>query len=154
METEWWPINGASRYSVSTYGEVANRDGLILRQRQRAGYWLVDLWCDDGSRRTLSVHRLVAEAFCYHPEGYDVVHHKDGNGLNNRAENLEWTTPTGNLLRSGSCKSVAAYQDGVEIARFPSTTMAARFVSGSARAIRLCAAGLSKTHRGLTWAWV
>ena len=37
-----------------------------------------------------SVHRIVAEAFIGNPDGYPVVNHKDGNRLNNRADNLEW----------------------------------------------------------------
>lgn len=40
----------------------------------------------------LMIHRLVAEAFCDNPNGYTVVHHKDNNKLNNRAENLEWVS--------------------------------------------------------------
>lgn len=37
-----------------------------------------------------SVHRIVAEAFIDNPDGFPVVNHKDGNRLNNRADNLEW----------------------------------------------------------------
>lgn len=37
-----------------------------------------------------SVHRIVAEVFIGNPDGFPAVNHKDGNRLNNRADNLEW----------------------------------------------------------------
>ena len=37
-------------------------------------------------------HRLVAEYFLDNPENKEIVHHKDGNRLNNIYTNLEWAT--------------------------------------------------------------
>lgn len=50
-----------------------------------------------GKRVKMSVHRLVAQAFCH---GYDeslTVNHIDGNKLNNAPENLEWVSLSRNV---------------------------------------------------------
>ena len=44
-----------------------------------------------------AVHRLVAEAFLINPFNLQCVNHKDGNPLNNHANNLEWISQSDNV---------------------------------------------------------
>lgn len=53
----------------------------------RTGYYYVEI---RGQKQR--VHRLVALAFLENPEEKPVVHHKDGNPLNNAVENLTYAT--------------------------------------------------------------
>lgn len=46
------------------------------------------------------VHRLVAEAFCDHPDGCNYVDHINNVKSDNRAENLQWLTQKANVLKS------------------------------------------------------
>ena len=72
------------------------------------GYKFVAAGSKDG-QKTISVHRLVAELFIPNPNNYPVVNHLDGNKLNNRADNLEWTTQLENnrhAIETGLVKSV------------------------------------------------
>lgn len=85
-------------YDVSDHGRVRIliargrriRAGEILKQGiYGQGYKKVEL---SRARRhsSASVHKVVAEAFSVSGSG-DLVRHKDGNKVNNYAENLEWT---------------------------------------------------------------
>lgn len=50
--------------------------------------------------KTRLVHRLIALAFVAADPGKDFVNHKDGDKRNNRADNLEWVTRSGNMFHA------------------------------------------------------
>lgn len=102
----WKPVKGYDgKYLVSNKGRVANaywgkhkrktpkimkgspdKDGylrLSMREHGDFSYF---------PPRTEKVHRLVALAFVPNLTSFDVVNHKDGNKLNNNADNLEWVS--------------------------------------------------------------
>lgn len=102
MTEEWRTVAVAPSYEVSSEGRVRriawarnSGGGRVLRPSPRRGYPSVDL-CEQGKKRTYSVHRLVAAAFlgpC--PEGME-VNHIDGCKTNARASNLEYVTSAAN----------------------------------------------------------
>lgn len=98
MET-WITIAGYPDYEVSDAGMVRRKGGFSPEPGYpiRAGYMVINLK-RDGKWKTHSVHRLVTDAFlgpC--PEGME-RNHIDGNRANNRLDNLEFVTPSENIL--------------------------------------------------------
>jgi hypothetical protein len=82
---------------VSTIGEIFSKpnkrnEGNLLNPTIDPNGYKIFCHQDNGSYRTLAVHRAVALAFVPPVAGKNCVNHKDSNRLNNRAENLEWVT--------------------------------------------------------------
>lgn len=64
----------------------------VLKQNEhRTGYMYVTLQ-KDKKKKTISVHRLVAENFIKNINNYPCVNHIDSNRKNNDVSNLEWCT--------------------------------------------------------------
>jgi hypothetical protein len=94
MDTLWKNFSLAERYSISNDGRVFENhsDCPVTQTLNDDGYAKVTLRVGPSTRRTYSVHRLVALTFIENPEGKPTVNHIDGNKINNRVENLEWAT--------------------------------------------------------------
>jgi len=109
MKEIWKPAVGFSKYEVSNLGRVRHKgnDQAVRKPYPYPDGYLVisSLYTDDGGRRTIPVHRLVALAFLGpRPTGYH-TDHIDGDRSNNRADNLRYITPkenARNCLRFGS----------------------------------------------------
>lgn len=114
MSMVWKPIVGFEDCGeVSNTGLIRNKHGLIRKTNVgKNGYERVGF---HGGQETVFVHRLVARAFC---EGYKdslQVNHKDGDKLNNNADNLEWVTVSENVKH--------AFDTGLKVYAHPNTVI-------------------------------
>jgi DNA-binding transcriptional regulator YiaG len=92
------PMFGVSQTVVSKILRGAaykNTTHVLVPARRRDGYFFVTL-AVDRKHFHKTLHSMVAAAFIGpRPKGYH-VNHKDGDKTNNRADNLEYVTPSGN----------------------------------------------------------
>lgn len=111
MSEEWRDIPSHPNYQASKDGRVRGKRRVIARKNgipqtvperiykgcvTKHGYRVACIKVN-GKDTRIFFHRLVAEAFCEKPEGKTIVNHKDGNKLNNSADNLEWCDYRHNL---------------------------------------------------------
>ena len=110
MNNEIWRdiLNYEEYYQASNYGRIRSLDRIIYMKHRNgkiathhfkgkilstrtnnSGYVKVDL-TKNKNQRTFFVHRLVAETFIPNLKKLPQINHKDGNKLNNNADNLEW----------------------------------------------------------------
>lgn len=120
---EIWAHSELANCEVSSLGRIRTRFGQIVGGTELHGYY---------KYQGQFIHRLVATAFLPVPDPNDkkvIVNHKDGNGLNNSAINLEWVTnqeniqhamntglrkanrPVEILMRSGSWRTFISIQE-------------------------------------------
>lgn len=111
----WLPIQGyESYYQISNLGKVKSLAktvsiGMgrfqIYHERIRVsspasnGYLMIRLQAERIGK-SFTIHRLVANHFIPNPHNLSVINHIDGNKLNCRASNLEWTTHSANAFHA------------------------------------------------------
>ena len=92
MEEVWKAVRGFKGYAVSNQGRVSGKFGGIMRQYlDPSGYRWVKMEDAEG-RHVVWVNELVAVAFVPIADGAGLVRHKNGDALDNRADNLEWVS--------------------------------------------------------------
>ena len=90
MNEDWKTIPGYSRYEISNLGNVRKKLKPCLN---REGYETIGLISDDGNKKDLRVHRIVANLFIEKKDSSkNLVNHIDGIKNNNIVSNLEWCT--------------------------------------------------------------
>lgn len=101
-------IQGFENYTVTTWGRIYNKKtGKFVNQEvHHKGYLRVDLFDENGERKHMKVHRLVALAFVPNVYGKPQVNHIDGNNQNNSYTNLEWVTDEENKAKQRALKDI------------------------------------------------
>ncbi len=93
-------IKSLRRIRESNGGTYITKEKILVPIIKTTGYIQATFHRNKKSEIVL-VHRIVAKHFLPKPiKGRVQVNHKDGNGLNNYIENLEWCTPSENGLHS------------------------------------------------------
>lgn len=85
-------------YSVDSRGFIWNKKHtapLSQTSKNKDGY-IKHVLVDNGERYHITAHRVIATMFIPNPDNLPVVNHLNGIKDDNRVENLEWTTVSGN----------------------------------------------------------
>lgn len=125
---------GFPSYSVTYDGNILNKEGKALKScdRGKKGYQVVTLY-NNGTKKNVSVHQVVALAFLDNPNNHDTVDHKDNDPRNNHADNLQWMANEKNASKSWSAgnhdfqkKTVKQMKDGEVVREYESIAHASR----------------------------
>lgn len=92
----WKPIKDYEGiYEVSNYGRIRSLRRAAPRILKTAnngyGYLIINL-SKDSIKKTVKVHKLVAEAFIPNPNNLPTIDHINRNRNDNRVENLRWVS--------------------------------------------------------------
>ena len=180
MSELWQDVYGYEDfYEVSSEGRVRSKgrfvngnggssfwkDGRILKpQTRKHGYLGVWLYTGE-SKKQVSVHRLVAEAFCSREDGQTEVNHLNEDKQDNRAINLAWCTKSENCSygnrplsistkNTNGKKSKAVRQftlSGEFVAEYPSLHEAERQTGFSCKNIHHAVRSSQRTAYGYVW---
>ena len=83
-------VRSVDRYVKYSNGQIHLHKGKVLSPvKSNLGYLLVSLCCN-GKYKSISVHRLVAQAFIENPDNLPEINHKDEDKTNNSVDNLEF----------------------------------------------------------------
>lgn len=103
MEREVWKtVENFPYYKVSSLGRIKSCkfkiEKLLVGGIDKYGY-KYNVLCHDGRRKTYKLHVIIMKTFVNNddPKNKTQINHIDGNKLNNRLDNLEYSTPGDNV---------------------------------------------------------
>lgn len=96
-QEEWKKIEDTN-YSISSFGRIRNdlKNRFLKGTKSSNGYLRVVI----RKKRAERIHLLVAKYFLKKPENTTEINHIDGNKINNKVNNLEWTTHRENIIHA------------------------------------------------------
>jgi hypothetical protein len=160
---EWREIiidnNKIENYFVSSLGRFKNKKGVIMKDYKphHSGYIYLRV-----NIKKYALHRLIAQTFIPNLENKPFVNHIDGNKLNNKLENLEWTTCAENNQHNHNVglikcftRKVAQYDlEMNEINRFNSIKEAGMALNISPSTIKSVLYNKQNTGAGFIWKYL
>jgi hypothetical protein len=147
-------------YEIYPNGKIY-KNGKQIIPHKNAGYEMVNIESEkDKKRRKYRVHRLVAMAFLPNPNNLPVVNHINGTKDDNRVENLEWVSRSGNSQHAsdmGLCKisttSIICSKEN-NVIEFDSIKSAAEYFKCQHGSVSRVCRGERKTIRGYSIKYV
>lgn len=114
MQEIWKPIQGFEGiYEVSNVGRIRSLPKIVntwygcrrvsgrVRSFSKNSQGYLSIHMHNGGKTFRAyVHRVVAQAFVDNPKCAQQVNHIDGDKSNNRADNLEWCSPSENCIHA------------------------------------------------------
>lgn len=113
MTEQWKELQGCPQYLVSSEGRIWSKTRIIKRPSGKYlrlgrfikgrddthGYLTINIH-NQGQKKNVKIHRLVAKHFIENPDNKREVNHINGIKTDNRVSNLEWTTSKENKIHA------------------------------------------------------